>query len=83
MLERLCRFDGPVVLLGDLNLFPNQVEPIVSSAGLELAGGPPTFPRAAPRARIDHVAVRGFSILGVEVLATDISDHRALAVTLA
>lgn len=82
VVERLSRFDGPVVLLGDLNLFPHQVVPVVHAAGMELAGGPPTFPRSAPRARIDHVAVRGFSITKVEVPATEISDHRPLVVTL-
>ena len=83
VVERLCRFDGPVVLLGDLNLHPNQVTPVVRAAGMELAGGPPTFPRSAPRARIDHVAVRGMSIVDVNVPATEISDHRPVVVTLA
>jgi endonuclease/exonuclease/phosphatase family metal-dependent hydrolase len=83
VVEALRRFDGPAVLLGDLNLRPDQVAPIVEAAGMDLAAGAATFPRHDPRARIDHVAVRGLSIIDVTVPDLEISDHRPLVVTLA
>lgn len=83
VVEALRRFDGPAVLLGDFNLHPEQVAPVVEAAGMALADGPPTFPRHAPRARIDHLAVRGLSIVDVAVPDLGISDHRPLVVTLA
>lgn len=71
----------PCVLMGDLNLDPPEVQALVADAGFALAGGGPTFPADAPRARIDHVAVAGgLSINEVSVELTPASDHRALAV---
>jgi endonuclease/exonuclease/phosphatase family metal-dependent hydrolase len=73
---------GPWVLVGDLNLVPDEVEPVVAAAGLELAeSGEPTFPADGPRIRIDHVAAGGGLAPGaVHVVATESSDHRALVV---
>ncbi len=74
----------PHVLLGDLNLRPDEVAPVVERAGLALAPtDEPTFPNPEPRIRIDHVAVGGGIALGrVEVVATPSSDHCALVVEL-
>ena len=82
VVEALGRRREPRVLLGDLNLPPFQVVPRVRAAGLVLAGGPPTFPAAAPFTRIDHVAVAGLRIDGVTVVATPVSDHRPLVAEL-
>lgn len=73
---------APRVLLGDLNLHPEQVAPALAGTGLVLADPTaPTFPASAPRARIDHVAVHGLAVTGVLVReAAPVSDHRALAV---
>ena len=73
---------GPHVLVGDLNLLPEEVAPVVVAAGLELADvSEPTFPRNDPRIRIDHVAVsREVAVAGVQVVPTDSSDHCALVV---
>lgn len=74
----------PRVLLGDLNLGPAEVTPVVERAGMRLAD--PTvasFPADAPRLRIDHVAVDGLDIVSVEVLdRLPVSDHRPVRVGL-
>ena len=68
----------PCLLLGDLNLNASELAP-VEAAGLTVADATlPTFPRAAPRARIDHIAVGGLEVEAVEVVATATSDHCAL-----
>ena len=73
---------APRLLLGDLNLAPADVAPLVEAAGLALADpSRPTFPSGAPRSRIDHVATTGLQVGAVEVLAAaPVSDHRALVV---
>lgn len=72
---------GPAILIGDLNLLPEEVAPVVERAGMCLADPTmPTFPRDLPRIRIDHVAVRDLRIDRVEVVTTASSDHCALAV---
>ena len=73
---------APWVYVGDLNLLPHEVEPVVAGAGLVLADATmPTFPASAPRIRIDHVAVgSGLHISDVSVGETPASDHRPLIV---
>lgn len=73
----------PRVLIGDLNLLPEEVAPVVESAGMALAGGGPTFPVEDPRIRIDHVAGAGVEIHDVDIRRTASSDHCALVVELA
>ncbi len=77
----------PRVVLGDLNLVAEDVRPLVGEAGLELVDpAVPTYPAAAPRLRIDHVAVAGLGVAGLAVAGTEVlpaapvSDHRPLAV---
>jgi endonuclease/exonuclease/phosphatase family metal-dependent hydrolase len=72
---------APWVFVGDLNLLPHEVAPAIEAAGLTPAGGGATFPAAAPRIRIDHLAVGGgLRIEAVEVVETPASDHRPLVV---
>jgi len=72
---------GPLLLIGDLNLLPEEVAPVVERHGMTLApANQPTFPRREPRIRIDHVAVRGLTMAVPEVFATASSDHCALVV---
>ena len=80
VIEALIARPQPQVLLGDLNLGPEVVGPAVQAAGLVLADpAEPTYPAAAPRARIDHVAVGGLTITDVRVLPpAPVSDHRPL-----
>ena len=73
---------GPRMLVGDLNLLPDEVAHVVEAAGMTLADTTaPTFPRNEPRIRIDHVAVSDdLRVVGVEVVPTASSDHCALVV---
>jgi endonuclease/exonuclease/phosphatase family metal-dependent hydrolase len=80
VLSALAERPPPRLLIGDLNLGPHDVEPVVAAAGLRLAGGPPTFPASGPRLRIDHVAAAGLSVRSVVVPEAAVSDHRPLVV---
>lgn len=82
VLEALSRRALPRVLLGDLNLRGGAIAAAIAAADMSLADPTvPTFPASAPRARIDHVAVAGLQVLGVEVpAAPPVSDHRPLVV---
>lgn len=81
--EALVRRRAPALLVGDLNLLPEEVAPVVERAGMVLVDPTlSTFPRDLPRIRIDHVAVRELRIDCVEVISTASSDHCALAVEL-
>jgi len=75
MLDALGRREGPRVLLGDLNLGPEVVEPAVTAAGYRLAPTGPTFPARGPRTRIDFVAVSGLEILAASTPEPGVSDH--------
>lgn len=80
LLRALVRLPRPWLLLGDLNRHPEQVVDRLAAAGLDLVGGPPTYPAARPWARIDHVAVAGLRAGPVEAVATQVGDHLALVV---
>ena len=74
---------APWVLVGDLNLRPEQLAPVIEASDLELAGGGLTFPASKPRIRIDHVAVGGgLRIADVQIHESAASDHRPLVVEL-
>jgi endonuclease/exonuclease/phosphatase family metal-dependent hydrolase len=75
VLAALARRDGPRVLLGDLNLGPEVVEPAVAAAGYRLAPTGPTFPARGPRTRIDFVAVSGLEVLAASTPVAGVSDH--------
>ena len=82
LLEELAPLPRPCVLLGDLNLRPEDVEAPLQRAGFELAGGGPTEPAHDPRQRIDHVAAAGLTISSVTIGDAPVSDHRPLIVEL-
>jgi endonuclease/exonuclease/phosphatase family metal-dependent hydrolase len=75
VLEALGRREGPRVLLGDLNLGPEVVEPAVTEAGYQLAPTGPTFPARGPRSRIDFVAVSGLEVVAASTPQPGVSDH--------
>jgi endonuclease/exonuclease/phosphatase family metal-dependent hydrolase len=81
VIRRLRRRPGPRVLLGDLNRRPDQVVEVLRRRRFEPAGGAATFPAHRPRWQIDHVAVDGIGVRSVDVVATGVSDHRALVVS--
>jgi endonuclease/exonuclease/phosphatase family metal-dependent hydrolase len=76
VLEALGRRPLPRLLMGDLNLVPAVVEPMVAAAGYKLAPTAETFPADAPRTRIDYVAVAGGEVTATESPWTPVSDHR-------
>ncbi|MGH9183498.1 MAG: endonuclease/exonuclease/phosphatase family protein [Acidimicrobiales bacterium] len=80
VLDLLAARPAPRALLGDLNLAPCRVAPLVGEAGLGLAGGPPTFPSLFPVRRIDHVAGAGLTFTATAAPRSSVSDHRPLVV---
>lgn len=85
VLDALVERAPPHLLLGDLNLRPEDVAPAVERRGLSLADPTaPTFPVDAPRIRIDHVCVSGaVAVESVSAVPTGSSDHCALVVVVA
>lgn len=77
LMERLPR-DLPLVLAGDFNAFPDapELEPILAELRDAGAGGQPTFPAAAPRARLDRVFLTAdWGVLALAVGGSGPSDH--------
>lgn len=67
---------GPHLLLGDLNLGPPAVEPVLSDRGYVAAEHPATYPARRPSRRIDWIAVRGGRVEHAWVPDVRASDHR-------
>ncbi len=82
VLAALSARPEPRLLLGDLNGTAEDVGPAVEVAGLQLVPAGPTFPAAAPRKQIDHVAVSGLAVREAAVPDSPVSDHRPLVVDL-
>ena len=82
LVGRLGDRPAPRLLLGDLNLGPDVVEPTLAAAGYDIASTPPTFPAQSPRMRIDYVAVTGLTIVSADAPETGMSDHRAVVAEL-
>jgi endonuclease/exonuclease/phosphatase family metal-dependent hydrolase len=80
LVARLAARPGPRVLLGDLNLGP---EDVVVPPGWSRPSGGPTFPATAPRREIDHVLLDGLVETAAVVAPLPVSDHRALVVEVA
>ncbi|EIV95733.1 endonuclease/exonuclease/phosphatase family protein [Frankia sp. QA3] len=80
--RRLADLDGPLIVLGDLNL-PGRL-PATLTRWRRLAVTP-TYPAHAPRVQLDHVLSRGpvGDVIAVQCRRAEISDHRALLVDLA
>jgi endonuclease/exonuclease/phosphatase family metal-dependent hydrolase len=74
--------DGAAVLLGDLNLPPRVVEPVLRRTGWRTLPAGPTFPSWSPVAQLDHVLVRGRLVMAeLQVGAAGPSDHLSLTAT--
>jgi endonuclease/exonuclease/phosphatase family metal-dependent hydrolase len=82
LLARLGVIHGPCVLLGDLNLRPADIAPLLEGSGFVSAGGAFTNPADAPIQQIDHVLVRGVVAAPAIVGAAPVSDHLPLVTTL-
>lgn len=76
LVELMGRRPPPRLLLGDLNLGPEVVEPRLAAAGYQVAPTGPTFPAQVPRSRIDYVAVAGLEVVRAETPEPPVSDHR-------
>lgn len=67
---------GPVVLMGDLNMGPDQAQRVTR---LRSAASHATFPVEHPREQLDHILVRGdLEVEASSAQAMPISDHCAL-----
>jgi endonuclease/exonuclease/phosphatase family metal-dependent hydrolase len=70
------------VLLGDLNLPPQVVEPALRRRGWRTAPAGPTFPTWKPITQLDHLFVRGtVELADLRVGAPGPSDHLPLCAT--
>lgn len=79
--RRLADVEGPLVLLGDLNL-PGRLPAMLT--GWERLAASPTYPAPAARVQFDHVLARGAvgAVTAVQARHMEISDHRALLIDL-
>jgi endonuclease/exonuclease/phosphatase family metal-dependent hydrolase len=82
VLAALADRPRPWVLVGDLNLGPDDALGAVEAAGLTRVESPPSFPADRPRQSIDWIAVAGLAPLAVEVPDVRASDHRPVVATL-
>jgi endonuclease/exonuclease/phosphatase family metal-dependent hydrolase len=73
---------GPVVLLGDLNLAPEQFAPVLAAAGFVLPPETKSVPWDDPVVQVDVVAVAGGAALDAAALEVPTSDHRPVVATL-
>jgi endonuclease/exonuclease/phosphatase family metal-dependent hydrolase len=72
----------PAVVLGDLNLGPDRVGPILATSGWVAAPSGPTHPTSRPDRRIDWVLVRRATVRSARVLDVRASDHLPLVADL-
>lgn len=75
-LDFLSSRPKPLVLLGDLNLRPERVEPVAARTGYVLLEGPDTInARTELNRRLDHVLVQGAEVVDSGVTKLPVSDH--------
>jgi endonuclease/exonuclease/phosphatase family metal-dependent hydrolase len=72
--------DDAVVVAGDHNLWARLTGVLL--AGFTLAARGATFPASSPRHQIDHIWVRGLTVVSGEVLPDVGSDHLPITATL-
>ena len=80
VIETLISRPSPRLLLGDFNLGPDDVEPLLAARGFTAAPSGPTFPAGAPRRRIDWIAVDGgLRVVGARRHDPVVGDHCPLS----
>lgn len=80
VVQSLLVHQGPVVLMGDLNMSPERVARLTP---LRPAVSCPTFPVDEPTEQLDHILLGGrIEPHGGQAQALPVSDHRALSVEL-
>ncbi|MDN5771325.1 MAG: endonuclease/exonuclease/phosphatase family protein [Microlunatus sp.] len=72
---------GPVMLMGDLNMWGRLPERIT---GYRPLARHRTYPTSVPRRQLDHILLRGDfgRVVGTSAVQVEVSDHRALVVDL-
>jgi endonuclease/exonuclease/phosphatase family metal-dependent hydrolase len=80
LLEAIADEPRPRLLLGDLNLRPDDIAGALAAAGFALVDADVTQPAWAPVQRIDHIAVDGMVAGQSFVPAVAVSDHRPVVV---
>jgi endonuclease/exonuclease/phosphatase family metal-dependent hydrolase len=80
LLDEIADEQRPRLLLGDLNLCPDDVASPLTAAGFRLVDAAFTEPAWAPVQRIDHIAVDGLTAGHASVPSVDVSDHRPVVV---
>ena len=80
LLDEIADEERPRLLLGDLNLCPDDVAAPLAAAGFTVVDAAFTEPAWAPAQRIDHIAVDGLTAGHASVPSVDVSDHRPVVV---
>jgi endonuclease/exonuclease/phosphatase family metal-dependent hydrolase len=80
LVDAIAQEPRPRLLLGDLNLRPEDIASALGRAGFTLVDAEPTEPARAPVQRIDHIAIDGFIAEPSFVPAVAVSDHRPVVV---
>ena len=66
------------MVLGDLNVSPDEALAAVEPTGFDRVDAPPTFPVRRPRRSIDWILVRGVGWSPASTVDTHASDHLPL-----
>jgi endonuclease/exonuclease/phosphatase family metal-dependent hydrolase len=78
-LHLLITRPGPWVLIGDLNLEPDDVRDVATEHGFDAVEGPLTHSaRRTPTRRLDHVLTKGCEVTRSGVEKLPVSDHLAV-----
>jgi endonuclease/exonuclease/phosphatase family metal-dependent hydrolase len=80
LVDAIAEEPRPRLLLGDLNLRPENVARTLVAGGFTLVDADPTEPAWAPVQRIDHIAIDGLVAEPAFVPAVGVSDHRPVVV---
>jgi len=79
VLEWLRERPAPRILMGDFNMQPPRVEPILAEAGFEIAPTGPAYPVDDPKIQLDYLAVDGLDIESAGIAPiNNVSDHRPI-----
>jgi endonuclease/exonuclease/phosphatase family metal-dependent hydrolase len=78
VVAELRRWPLPWVLMGDFNLGPARVLPVLAGAGMCAPTPGATHPSDVPARQIDWIASRGLDLHGPRVSPLPVADHRAV-----
>lgn len=87
VLDQLAQIQGPVVLMGDFNMPPQDpllapLRAVLTDAADAFAAPLQSWPSDAPRTKIDYIFTRGAKVLAADIPAIVASDHRPHLATL-